>query len=75
MAYRPPKILVWLALIAAVLLLSAAFAPISGSWNRILWWVGLVALLAFLAINERERHRVRQGEQSDSARISSSDQI
>ncbi len=60
MVYRPSKILVWLSLVAAALLLLGAFAPISDPWDTIMSRVGLVLLLAYIAITWRVKRRLRQ---------------
>jgi protein-S-isoprenylcysteine O-methyltransferase Ste14 len=74
MVTRPPKILKWLSLFAAGLLLLGAFAPISDPLDRILSGVGTMLLLVYLAIAWWENRRARQADQSSSAAISSSDQ-
>lgn len=74
MVYRPSKFLGWQSLIAAVILLLAAFAPISDPWDRILSGVGSALVFAYLGMTWWEKRRARQANQSNSAAISSSDQ-
>jgi hypothetical protein len=74
MVYRPSKILPWLSVAAAVVLLLGGFAPISDPWDRILSGLGSALILASLAITWREKRGAREAHQSSSAAISSSDQ-
>jgi threonine/homoserine/homoserine lactone efflux protein len=75
MVYRQPKFLSGLSLVAAVVLLLSALAPISDSLEGILSNVGLVLLLAYLFLSWRDKRQARRDSgQSGVAAVSSSEQ-
>jgi len=61
--------------LALGLLSLGTLAPISDLWDKVFSWVAFVILLAYVGVPMWEYHRARQGDQSSSAAISSSDQM
>ncbi|HWI96507.1 MAG TPA: hypothetical protein VNS60_10625 [Solirubrobacterales bacterium] len=75
MISKRPRIWKWLPFIALGLMLARDFAPISDSLDGILSWAAIAMLLAFSGIYFWQERRARQAYQSNSAAISSSDQM
>jgi hypothetical protein len=75
MVTRYPNIWKWLPFISLGLMLVGDFAPISDSADRALSGAAIAILLAFSGTYFWQERRARQADQSNSAAISSSDQM
>jgi hypothetical protein len=70
-----PNIWKWLTAFAVGLMLLGAFGPLPDPWDRIAIGVGAALQLVYIGLDEWEKRRQRQADQSSSAAISSNNQM